>query len=453
MYKPKNIIIVGGNAAGPAAASQAKRIAPDATVIMFEAGEFISTGTCELPYVLSGEIEDYRKIVFFDSESFEAEKNVKVYTSHKVELIDRKRKFVKVLDIKNQKSLEFSYDSLILCTGSIAKSIPSITSNYTNVFKLKSVNDLIYFQKHLQENIIKKVLIVGSGYIGLEIADALIKKNINVDIAEIANDPLPSAEPEIRLLLRELLKSKSINFYGSTEIKQYSEKNNKIASVRIDGYSIEYDAIFICAGFSPNIELAVTSNLEITKGGSIKVNRKLQTSDPSIYAAGDCVEVTNFITNKSEFIPQATYAYTNGHIAGTNAGGGNSYSSPVVPNMAVAFLGRVYSSTGINSDSASRGNFRYIAVTATAPSLVKVMKNSQNIFGKIIVDINSKLIIGASFFGGNEISGCSDLISSFIKFKIPAKELANVNFNYTPPISPFINILTILGKKIKKELE
>jgi pyruvate/2-oxoglutarate dehydrogenase complex dihydrolipoamide dehydrogenase (E3) component len=121
--------------------------------------------------------------------------------------------------------------------------------------------------------------------------------------------------------------------------------------------------------------------------------------------------------------------------------------------MAVAFLGRVYSSTGINSDSASRGNFRYIAVTATAPSLVKVMKNSQNIFGKIIVDINSKLIIGASFFGGNEISGCSDLISSFIKFKIPAKELANVNFNYTPPISPFINILTILGKKIKKELE
>jgi NADPH-dependent 2,4-dienoyl-CoA reductase/sulfur reductase-like enzyme len=249
MYKPKNIIIVGGNAAGPAAASQAKRIAPDATVIMFEAGEFISTGTCELPYVLSGEIEDYRKIVFFDSESFEAEKNVKVYTSHKVELIDRKRKFVKVLDIKNQKSLEFSYDSLILCTGSIAKSIPSITSNYTNVFKLKSVNDLIYFQKHLQENIIKKVLIVGSGYIGLEIADALIKKNINVDIAEIANDPLPSAEPEIRLLLRELLKSKSINFYGSTEIKQYSEKNNKIASVRIDGYSIEYDAIFICADF------------------------------------------------------------------------------------------------------------------------------------------------------------------------------------------------------------
>jgi pyruvate/2-oxoglutarate dehydrogenase complex dihydrolipoamide dehydrogenase (E3) component len=312
---------------------------------------------------------------------------------------------------------------------------------------------LIYIQKHLQENIIKKVLIVGSGYIGLEIADALIKKNINVDIAEIANDPLPSAEPEIRLLLRELLKSKSINFYGSAEIKQYSEKNNKIASVRIDGYSIEYDAIFICAGFSPNIELAVASNLDITKGGSIKVNRKLQTSDPSIYAAGDCVEVTNFITNKSEFIPQATYAYTNGHIAGTNAGGGNSYSSPVVPNMAVAFLGRVYSSTGINSDSASRGNFRYIAVTATAPSLVKVMKNSQNIFGKIIVDINSKLIIGASFFGGNEISGCSDLISSFIKFKIPAKELANVNFNYTPPISPFINILTILGKKIKKELE
>lgn len=453
MYKPKNIIIVGGNAAGPAAAAQAKRTAPDANVIMFDSSEFISTGTCEFPYVISGEIEDYREIVFFDAESFETQKNVKVYLSHKVELIDRKRKIIRVLDTKNQKYLEFPYDSLILCTGSHAKSIPAITTHYENVFKLKSVNDLILIQKYLKMNNVRRVLIIGSGYIGLEISDALIKKNISVDIADIEDNPLPKAETEIRLMVRELLKSKNINFYGSTAVKQYSEMNNKIVSVKIDGYNIEYDAIFICAGFVSNSELADAAKLELTNGGAIKVNRKMQTSDPSIYAAGDCVEIINFVTNKSQYLPMATLAYTNGHIAGTNAGGGNSFSSLVVPNLAVSFLGRVYSFVGICSNSAQRNNFRFFTVSATAPSLVKVMKNSQNTFGKIIVDRNSKLILGASFFGGNEISGYTDLISSFIKFKIPAKELANVNFNYTPPISPFINILTILGKKINKELE
>jgi NADPH-dependent 2,4-dienoyl-CoA reductase/sulfur reductase-like enzyme len=453
MYKPKNIIIVGGNAAGPAAAAQAKRTAPDANVIMFEASEFISTGTCEFPYVISGEIADYSKIVFFTAESFEAQKNVKVYLSHKVELIDRKRKIIKVLDSKNQKYLEFPYDSLILCTGSRAKSIPAITSTYENVFKLKSVNDLILIQKYFKNNDVKRVLIIGSGYIGLEVADALINKNISVDIAEIEDNPLPKAEPEIRLMVKELLHSKNINFYSSTSIQKYSEINNKIVSVKIDGYNIEYDAIFICTGFVPNSELASASKLELTNGGAIKVNRKMQTSDPAIYAAGDCVEVTNYITNKNQYLPIATNAYANGHIAGTNAGGGNSFSSPVVPNLAVSFLGRVYSFVGICSNSAQRNNFRFLTVSATAPNLVKVMKNSQIVFGKVIVDRNSKLILGANFFGGNEISGYSDLISSFIKFKIPAKELANVNFNYTPPISPFINILTILGKKINKELE
>src|SRR3989339_1549291 len=161
----KNIVVIGGNAAGPAAAAKAKRTAPDADILMIEAGEFISTGTCELPYVLSGEIKNYEDVVFFGADSFEREKGVKVLTSHFVEKIDRNKKLLTVKNLRDGNKFEQPYDKLILCTGSNAKSIPSLQNNLSNVFTLKSVRDLINIKNYLSQNIIRNVLVIGAGYI------------------------------------------------------------------------------------------------------------------------------------------------------------------------------------------------------------------------------------------------------------------------------------------------
>jgi len=156
MIKPNKIIVVGGNAAGPAAAARAKRVNPNADVILFEAGNFISTGTCEMPYVLSGEIKDYNEIVFFSSESFFRKKGVKVFINHSVEGIDTKSNEVSVRNIDENELLTFNYDSLILCTGSTARILPQFNAELKNVYTLKNVSDLIGIKDFINKNNVSK---------------------------------------------------------------------------------------------------------------------------------------------------------------------------------------------------------------------------------------------------------------------------------------------------------
>ena len=451
MLSLKNIIVIGGNAAGPAAAAKAKRVAPDSNVVMFEAGNFISTGTCELPYVLSGEIKNYEDIVFYNPESFEKEKGVKVLLNHYVEKIDRIKKTVTVRNLVSNQTFEQSYDRLILATGSRAKKVPSLPNNLKNVCSLKSVQDLILIKNYLQNNRVRNILIMGAGYIGLEIADALKTNGYNVTVAEKEKLPMPGSDGEIQHLILDLLQKEGVKFLGRILNPKFIINDGKLQSVNFDGRIIDYDLLLTAVGFEPNNDLAVGAKLQTGRYGGIKVDQKLRASDPNIYAAGDCIEVINKITNKHEFIPIATYAQQYGHIAGENAAGGNSFVQPVVKNIAVKIFDKCLVTVGLNSSEAAVNRFNFASVNSVAPNLVKVMPGSEKVFGKILFEKSTKRILGASFFGRSEVIGFGDMISSFIHNKIKASELLNINYNYTPPLSPFINLLSILGRKIEKE--
>lgn len=451
MLELKNIIIVGGNAAGPAAAAKAKRVLPESNVIMFEAGNFISTGTCELPYVLSGDIKNYRDIVFYSPESFEKEKGVKVFTNHRVEKINRKQKTITVRNLLLNNVFEQNYDKLILATGSRAKLNSSLFPLPKNVFSIKSVRDLISIQDYMSSNQVWNVLIIGAGYIGLETADAFKKRGLDVSISEKENLPMPGIDDEIRNLIAGQLKDNGVQFFGNSGELKFIFENGKVISVNILGRIIDFDMIINSIGFEPNNDLAVAANLEIGKYGGLKVDNKLRTSDQNIFAAGDNIEVINRITNRNEFIPLATYAHKYGHIAGENAAGGNSFVSPVIKNIAVKIFDNCLVVVGISSEEATKNNFKYLSVSAIEKNLVKVMPASESTFGKIFFEKNSYNILGAQFFGGKEVIGYGDLIASFIQNKIKAVELENINYNYTPPLSPFVNLLSVLGRKIKKE--
>ena len=449
----RKIIVIGGNAAGPAAAAKAKRLLPDADVMMIEAGEFISTGTCELPYVLSGEIKNYEDVVFYSSSSFESEKGVKVLTGHYAEKINRSERILIVKDLKTGQKLEMNYDKLILCTGSKAKTLAALPNCLVNSFTLKSVSDLLAIKNYIERYNAKNVLIVGAGYIGLETADALHSLGCDVTILEKESLPLSGAENETRNLVLDLLTQKKVNFIGGATDVRFSHDENKFLSMKYEGRSTEYDLVITSIGFEPNNTLAVSAKLGIGSFGGIKVDQKLRTSDTNIFAAGDCTEVMNRITGKPDYFPLATYAHQSGHIAGENAAGGNVVINPVVKNIAVKLFGKSLVSVGLSSVEAKKYRFSFASVNAVAPNLVKVMPNSENVFSKLIFDNNTKLILGANFFGSSEVVGFGDLISTFINNKIRVTELANVNYNYTPPLSPFVNILSILGRKIESVLK
>ena len=449
MYSPAKIVVVGGNAAGPAAAAKAKRINPGAKVIMFETGEFISTGTCEIPYVLSGEIGSYKDIITYTPERFKEEKNVTAYTGCEVISIDRNKKFVTVYNRKNRSEFYENYDSLILATGSIPKIIPGFPEFSVNLFTLKSIADLINIMQLIKSKDVHSVVIIGSGYIGLEAADAFKVLKKSVTIIEKENLPLPYTEPEIQLLILELLKKNDIIFHGGYRKFEPLIENGIVHSINLDGRIIESDVIISAAGFVPNNVLARESGLDITPKDCIKVDRKLRTSDPNIWACGDNIEIINEVTKQNDYFPVASVAHNFAHIAGENAAGGNVSVSPVVKNISVKILNKFQVSVGITSREAKDNGIAFKTVEASAPNLVRVMPESEQVFGKIVYHALNKNILGAAFIGGKEVSGYGDLISAFIKQKIPAEVLGEINYNYTPPLSPFINLLSILGRKIK----
>ncbi|OGU72893.1 MAG: hypothetical protein A2V93_08920 [Ignavibacteria bacterium RBG_16_34_14] len=448
MIKPKEIIIIGGNAAGPAAAAKAKRTNPDSHVTMFEAGEYISTGTCEIPYVFSGEIKSYKDLLYFDSKSFKEKKGVDVYIKHRVEGINRKEKEIKVLDLYNGTTHFYKYDKLIIATGAKPKSLKVFSLPAKNLFTLKDITDLVKALEYLRANEIRNTTIIGSGYIGLEAADVLSSGGFNVTIIEKENLPLPAAESEIQLMIEEILVKNKVRFFGGVKNLKPNYNEDKIESINVDGRMIETDVVIVSIGFIPNSDLAKNAKLEIGEYGGIRVDATLKTSDPHIYAAGDCIEIMNEITKRPFYLPLAAISHDYAHVAGENAAGRNKRVNPVVKNISVKLWDKFFISVGLSSIEAKEDKFRFKAVKETTYNRVMIMPGSEKVFGKILYEEESKKILGASFLGGEEVSGYGDLISALIRSKQSVKFLADINYNYTPPLSPQINLLSLLGRKI-----
>ena len=447
MKRPVKIIVVGGNAAGPASAAKAKRFNPNADVLLFEASEFISTGTCEMPYVLSGEIDDYRKIVFFSPESFQKEKGVKVFVKHFVQEIDAKKKMIIIKDLIEDEIFEHDYDRLILATGSKAKTLPGFDTQLKNIFALKNINDLIRLNEYIRAHQMREAIIIGSGYIGLEAAEALVKRSIRVKIIEKESKPLPGADKEFSDEILQILNHNKVEFLGGVKEVEPVISGDKLSALRIGDKFFETELVLLSVGFEPDTFLAQSAKLELGKSGAIKVDQYLKTSDRFIYAAGDNIEILNAVTGKPDYIPLATQAYDSGHIAGENAAGGNVKYEPVVKNISVKIFDKFFASVGLSSGEAIKYGFKVNESFAKARNLVAVMPDSDLVFGKVLADNNTQRILGASFLGGKEVSGYADLLSALIKMKAPASILSKINFNYTPPLSPFVNLLSLIGKK------
>jgi NADPH-dependent 2,4-dienoyl-CoA reductase/sulfur reductase-like enzyme len=343
LLKTKKIIIIGGNAAGPSAAAKAKRTDPSADVKLFEAGNFISTGTCELPYLLAGEIKDYKGLVFFSPETFQSEKGVEVYVNHVVKSINKKKKTITVTKLEDKSVKEYEYDKLILTTGAVAKKLPVFSGEFENVLTLKSVGDYLKIKSWIEKTSVKNIVIIGAGYIGIETAESFKELGYNVAIIEKSDEPMPALDKETSLLIFDVLKKNDVKFYGGVADFSIVKNGNRITEIKFGENNIETDLILSAVGFRPNNNLGIGANLKTGGFGGLVVDKRLRTSDPDIFAAGDNIEVINKITGTPDYIPLATIAHEFGHIAGENASGGDAFSNSVVKNISVKVFDKVLS--------------------------------------------------------------------------------------------------------------
>ena len=291
----EKIIIVGGVAAGATAAAKVRRLSSDASITMFEAGPDISFANCGLPYYIGGDIKSRSKLILQSPESFNEQYQVDVHVNTRITNIDRQNKTVTSLNVRTGEIRNHKYDKLLLAQGGRPIKPRIEGADLDHVYTLWTLNDMDNIQRHIEEKSPKNAVVIGGGFIGLEMVEALVKRGLNVHLVEMMPHVMSVMDAETAGYIEQEMLSYGVNIHTGKSVTGIKPKSVKLN----DGTIINSDMVLMSIGVRPTLQLATDSGLEIGESGGLLVNEYLQTSDEHIYAAGDMVEVENRVDRKS----------------------------------------------------------------------------------------------------------------------------------------------------------
>jgi len=454
------IIIIGGIAAGTSAAVKARRKSEGVQITIYEKYKYISYGTCGLPYFVSGKITDIDNLIINTVRQFEQRFNIKVNILHEVINIDSKEKSILAKNLISGEQFKDYYDKLIIATGSTSIIINPELESAPNCFSLRTIDDalklkdyLSYLKKNNKESL--NAVIIGGGFIGLEILDAFLAKGLNITIIEKTGQILPAFDFEIIEYLENYLTDKDIVLRKEESIENFEKTaDGKIISLKTsNGDKLVCDVIFQSVGTKPDSKLAGNCGIIIGKSGAISVDEYLQTSNPDIYAAGDCCECKNFVTQIKQAYNLASIANIQGRCAGYNAAGGKDKFIDSIPTSIIKVLDIAIGKTGISLKEA-----RYRGIDAAKIELhylnhAGYYPGASLIHMLVIYDRISGVILGFEAIGRESVDKKVDVMSVAIRARMKIWDLVNLNLSYHPEYGSAkdsINILGMIGENIKK---
>ncbi|MCL4377850.1 MAG: FAD-dependent oxidoreductase [Actinobacteria bacterium] len=471
--KKKKIIIIGGIAAGTSAGVKARRKSEESEITIYEKDSYISYGTCGLPYYVSGKIPELDSLIINTQSGFEKRFNIKVKTSHEVLKINPVGKNILVKDLKTGNEFTEVFDKLVITTGSIPQKLNTISAEAENVFVLKTIDDAVKIKNYL--NLLEEksgntnntnisngvsIVIIGGGFIGLELLEAFLLKKFNVTIIEKTSQLLPMFDTEIIDYLENYLLKLGIIIKKETGIADFKSSagagNKYIISsvITSDGENIKSDLVFLGIGTKPDTSLAGTAGIKTGPSGSIIVNDFMQTNFEYIYAAGDCCECENAVTGERKSFNLASIANRQGRIAGYNCSGGNDTFTDTLATSEIKVLELTLVKTGINFREARKLNQNAAKIELHYPSHASYYPGASTIHMLIIFDKSTGAILGYEAIGRNMVDKKVDILSVAIKNKMKIWELANLDLGYHPEYGAAkdsINILGMIGENLKKD--
>jgi len=449
---PKNkLLIIGGTAAGTAAAAKAKRVNPGLDITLFEQGEFISYSTCSMPYFVGNVIPNYKDLISYSPDRFEKEKGCTVKVFHRVENIIPARKKIIVRELKTDAAQEYHYDRLLIASGARAKIPNSEWLKAKNVFTVKNLSDSIQLKHFIDSMRPRSALIIGGGFIGMEMAEALAQHRIDIKILHKSPLPMNTLEHESQKIIRDELKRHGVSFIGETVVTDIRMDHDAVTSVQTGDGDFSADMILLALGFEPNLDFARDAKIRRGPFGGILVDAKMRTNIEHIYAAGACTEIRNLVSNKSMYLPLGNIANKMGWVAGENIAGGSAQFLGAVRTTAVKIFDLEVASVGLSSHEAGLCGFKVITDGINAYSRIKEFPGSKPIFVKFIIDQLSKRLLGANLIGEEGAALRANTLSAAIQNKMTIRQIADLDFMYTPPYSPVWDpILVAANQSLKK---
>ena len=450
----EKLIVIGGTAAGLSAASKAKRMKPDLEIQVFEKSGYISYGACGLPYFVGGMIAEPDDLVSLTVDQMTNKRGIPTFIHAEVVSIDRDKKMVTVRNLDNGEEQACPYDKLEIATGArpIRPAIPGIDAE--GVYYLRTVEDGIRLKQAVKAEEKKQAVIVGGGFIGLEVAEEMALSGVEVHIYEMMPRLLPFLEEGFSAEVLEMLETNGVHVHLGTSVEEILTDGKTAVGVRDgNGQEIQADLVLMSIGVMPNSELAKEAGLELGLKGGIAVNDEMQTSDPCIYACGDCVQMKNRITGKAAYVPMGTTANKQGRIAGENIAGGHETFKGVLGSMVTKVFDLYIAATGLTLSQAKAAGYDAVSSVITKGDRASYYPGSRDNKLCLILDRKMGRLLGAQGIGSESVAGRINVFVAAITCGMTVDEINELDLVYSPSVAPVYDPILIAASQAMKKVD
>ena len=451
----QHVVVIGAVALGPKAAARFKRMEPGSRVTMIDRADVISYGGCGIPYFVSGDVSEASQLcetsfhMLRDEEFFRQTKGVDVFTGVEALSIDRSSRTVRTRNVKTGAKGSLGYDKLVIAVGAAPRKLRLPGENLAGVHYVSNLHDAIRIREAVSKGGVNKAVVVGAGFIGLEMADALADMwGIQTTVVELAAQILPRyvSSALARMSMRHM-EQHGVVFHLNEQVREIHGENGKVMGLSTGGRTLVADLVIISAGVIPNSRLAREAGLDVSSRGGIIVNTRLQTSDPRIFAGGDCIEIRHQITGDPFYLPMGSMANRQGRVIGTNLAGGTSQFEGAVGTYVVKLFEKSTAGAGLTLATARDRGFDATSVIIVQPDRAHFYPTKQSMTLEIVVEKGTRHILGIQGFGsaGDAMVGRINAVAAMLKFHPTIEDLSILEMAYSPPFASAMDILNSLG--------
>jgi len=449
------LVVVGGVAAGTKAASRARRLDPGMEVAVYQEEPEPSISECGLPYLLSGVVQRRDQLVARTPEKF-AEQGIEVKVRHRVEEIHPNTKTLSVRDTTTGEAFEDRYDRLVVATGARAVLPPIPGAGLDGIFPIRFLTDTDRIMEYVRERCPERALIVGGGYIGLEVAENLCRMGMDVTLVEGEDRVALAYGNEVSERVEAELEAHGVGVFTGEKVEKFVGEG-RVRAVRFGGKEREAELVILGVGIQPNVELARDAGAEVGPTGALKVDRRMRTAIPDVWAAGDCVETTNLVSGRPAWVPLGDTANQMGRVAGTNAASPAGEDTLEFPGVLGTGIFKVFDlnvgKTGLSEREAADAGFDTVSADIEARDRAGYYPGAEKVFLKLIADRASGRLLGAEA-AGSSTDKLIDVCATAIWGRLSYPDLIDLDLAYSPPygpaLSPVIQAATILSGKFDR---
>ncbi len=448
----KRLVVIGGVAAGPKAAAKARRCDPEMEIAVYQEEDEISYAGCGLPYYVSGVIGDRDELISRTPGQFALDE-IRILKNRRVEKVDVQNRRVSGRKMGSGETFTDHFDRLVLATGASAIRPKIEGIDLKNIFYLRSVFDADAFSREIRSERVRDVVIAGGGYIGLEMAESLVRLGKKVTIVELAPQILTLFDEDFAGVLQQYLEKKGVRIFTSEGIQALKGEDGKVTRVQTAARELKTDVVLMSLGIRPQVELAKQAGLRIGETGAIWVNDRMETSAEGIYAAGDCAETTHLVTGKRVWVPLGSTANRQGRVVGVNACGGNAAFPGVMGTTIFKTFDFNVAKTGLSMREAEKEGLHPLQAVVRGYDRAHYYPGRKESTLKVIAEKETGRILGGQAVGEGPSDKFIDNLAMALHGRMTCRELASVDLAYAPPFSPALSPVIVAANVLMNKLE